>query len=255
MLLLQLVFLAFSRKNTYLMYIMHFHADELIVSGMDYLTTELRRRSKRSPYSSFSTRKKASEFNSRRYEKELARALRLQNRRSKSKALIRTPESNAKPESNSSVGFIYGTSGVQAVEERLGKLKEKIQGMKLRLGALRDLRKKLRQISSRDRLIEYPCPCDHGNSTLLKKVITENPGNDPSDQGQGHEREEQHDDESQTSPLRRRSKQIKATSRKAETKKKKPRRTKCASPGMNCFYQTNDHWRLPPLWTGKTFMQ
>jgi len=231
------------------------YEDELIVSGMDYLTTELRRRSKRSPYSSFSTRKKASEFNARRYEKELARALRLQNRRSKSKALIRTPDSNTKPESNSSVGFIYGTSGVQAVEERLGKLKEKIQGMKLRLGALRDLRKKLRQISSRDRLIEYPCPCDHGNSTLLKKVITENPGNDPSDQGQGHEREEQHDDESQTSPLRRRSKQIKATSRKAETKKKKakPRRTKCASPGMNCFYQTNDHWRLPPLWTGGEF--
>ena len=219
---------------------------------MDYLTRELRRRSKRSPYSSVSTRKRGSEFNARRYEKELARALRLQNRRSKSKALIRTPELNARPESNSSVGFIYGTSGVQAVEERLGKLKEKIQGMKLRLGALRDLRKKLRQINSRERLIEYPCPCDSGNSTMTEKAITENNRNGPHDQGQGDGREEEYDDESQISLIRRRSKQVKATSRKGETKKKKvkPRRSKCASPGVNCFYQTNDHWRLPPLWTG-----
>jgi len=233
------------------MYIILYHADELIVSGMDYLTRELRRRSKRSPYSSFSTRKRGSELNARRYEKELARALRLQNRRSKSKALIGTPDTNVTPESNSTMGFIYGTSGVQAVEERLGKLKEKIQGMKMRLGALRDLRKKLRQISSRDRLIEYPCPCDHGNSTVPEKVFTENSGNGPHDKGQGYGREE-YDDESQTSPLRRRSKQTKATSRKAETKKKKvkPRRSKCASPGVNCFYQTNYHWRLPPLWTG-----
>ena len=237
------------------MCIIHYHADELIVSGMDYLQRELRRRSKRSPYSSFDTKKRGSELNARRYQKELARALRLQNRRSKSKALIRTPETNVSPESNSSLGFIYGTSGVQAVEERLGKLKEKIQGMKLRLGALRDLRKKLRQISSRDRLIEYPCPCDHGNSTIPEKANTENGGNGLHDQGQGDGREEEYDDELQTSPLRRRSKQIKATSRKAETKKKKvkPRRSKCASPGVNCFYQTNDHWRLPPLWTG-TFM-
>lgn len=240
------------------MYIIHYDADELIVSGMDYVTRELKRRSKRSLYSSFSTRKRGNEFNARRYEKELARALRLQNRRSKSKSFIRTPDTNTKPESNSSVGFIYETSGVQAVEERLGKLKEKIQGMKLRLGALRDLRKKLRQISARDRLIEYPCPCDHGNSTMPEKTTTENIGNGALDQGA---REEEYDDESQTSPLRRRSKQIKATSRKAETKKKKvkPRRSKCASPGVNCFYQTNDHWRLPPLWTGKyslaTFIQ
>lgn len=236
------------------MYIIHYDADELIVSGMDYVTRELKRRSKRSLYS----RKRGNEFNARRYEKELARALRLQNRRSKSKSFIRTPDTNTKPESNSSVGFIYETSGVQAVEERLGKLKEKIQGMKLRLGALRDLRKKLRQISARDRLIEYPCPCDHGNSTMPEKTTTENIGNGALDQGA---RKEEYDDESQTSPLRRRSKQIKATSRKAETKKKKvkPRRSKCASPGVNCFYQTNDHWRLPPLWTGKyslaTFIQ
>ena len=227
------------------MYIIHYHADELIASGMDYLTRELRRRSKRSPYSSFSTRKRGSEFNARRYEKELARALRLQNRRSRTKALLRTPDSNAKSESNFSVGFIYGTSGVQAVEERLGKLKEKIQGMKLRLGALRDLRKKLR------RLIEYPCPCDHGNSTIPEKAITENSGNGHLDQGDG--REEEYDDESHTSLLRRRSKPVKVTSRKPGSKKKKvkPRRSKCASPGVNCFYQTNDHWRLPPLWTGK----
>lgn len=228
---------------------------ESILSGMDYLPRELRRRSKRSPYSSLDTKKRGSELNARRYQKELARALRLQNRRSKSKVLIRTPDTNVRPESNSSLGFIYGTSGVQAVEERLGKLKEKIQGMKLRLGALRDLRKKLRQISSRDRLIEYPCPCDHGNSTMPEKANTENSGNGLHDQGQGDGREEDDDDELQTSPLRRRSKQIKATSRKAETKKRKvkPRRSKCASPGVNCFYQTNDHWRLPPLWTGGEF--
>ena len=61
---------------------------------------------------------------------------------------------------------------------------------------------------------------------------------------------------SEISPIKRRNKQPKALSRKAEAKKKKKvktsiRRTKCSNPGLNCFYQTNDHWKLPPLWTGK----
>lgn len=61
--------------------------------------------------------------------------------------------------------------------------------------------------------------------------------------------------ESQISPIKRRNKQPKAVSRKVEPKRKKVktsiRRSKCSSPGVNCFYQTNDHWKLPPLWTGK----
>ena len=56
--------------------------------------------------------------------------------------------------------------GVQeVVEEKLGKLKEKIWEIKMRLGALRDRKKKLLQISARDRLIEYPCPCSYDNNT------------------------------------------------------------------------------------------
>lgn len=193
----------------------------------------------------YSARKKGNEFNAKRYQKELARAIRLQNRRAKSKAFIRTPDTNTKPESNAS-----GIAGIQqAVEEKLGKLKEKIQGIRMRLGALRDRRKKLLQISARDRLIEYPCPCNHGNATMPEKATTENIENGAHDQDD----EQEDDSELQTSPLRRRNKQLKVTSRKSETKKKKvkPRRSKCASPGMNCFYQTNDHWKLPPLWTGK----
>lgn len=218
---------------------------------MDYLTRELRR-SKRSRYSS--AKKRGNEFNARRYQKELARAIRLQNRRAKSKSLIRTPDTNTKLSSNTTgvaVG-LYESSGVQqAVEEKLGKLKEKIQGIRMRLGALRDRRKKLLQISARDRFIEYPCPCNHGNATMPEKTTTENIGNGAHDQDSGNE--EDYDDELQISPLRRRNKQLKATSRKADAKKKKtkPRRSKCASPGMNCFYQTNYHWKLPPLWTGK----
>ncbi|XP_078384267.1 extracellular sulfatase Sulf-1-like [Oculina patagonica] len=227
--------------------------DELIVSGLDSLTRELRR-SKRSRYSTYSARKKRNEFNAKRYQKELARAMRLQNRRAKSKAFIRTPDTNTKPESNTSgiaVGLYESSEVQQAVEEKLGKLKEKIQGIRMRLGALRDRRKKLLQISARDRLIEYPCPCNHGNATMPEEATTENIENGAHDQD-----DEQGDDsELQTSPLRRRNKQLKATSRKSETKKKKvkPRRSKCASPGMNCFYQTNYHWKLPPLWTGGEF--
>lgn len=236
----------------------HHLADELIVSGMDYLTRELRR-SKRSRYSGYSARERGNEFNAKRYQKELARATRLQNRRAKSKVLMRTPDTNTKLESNTSgvaVG-LYESSGVQqAVEEKLGKLKEKIQGIRLRLGALRDRRKKLLQISARDRLIEYPCPCNHGNATISHKATTDNTGNGAHDQNGGQDDALEEESESQTSPLRRRNKQLKGTSRKAEAKKKKgvkPRRSKCASPGLNCFYQTNDHWKLPPLWTGKSF--
>ena len=222
------------------------------MSGIDYLTRELRRRSKRTRHSSYSSKKKANEFNAKRYQKELARALKLQNRRANSKVLIRTPDTNTKPESNAT-GTSPESFGVQeAVEEKLGKLKEKIQEIRMRLGALRDRRKKLLLISARDRYIEYPCPCNHGNDTMLEKATTENVGNGAYDHGADKE-DENSDDLFQISPLRRRNKPPKATSRKTDTKKKKvkPRRSKCASPGMNCFYQTNDHWKLPPLWTGK----
>ena len=61
--------------------------------------------------------------------------------------------------------------GVQeVVEAKLGKLKEKIWEVRMRLGALRDRRKKLLMISARDRMVEYACPCNPGNSTKLKRV-------------------------------------------------------------------------------------
>ena len=235
--------------------VIHFLADEFIVTGMDYLTTELRRRSKRSRYSRYGSRRKAREFNARRYQKELSRALRLQNRRAKSRVLLRIPNSKPKPQLNVSgtPSGNHGSSGVQrVVEEKLGKLKEKIQGIRLRLGALRDRRKKLLQLSTHERLIQYPCPCNHGNDTVTVKVTTGNNGNGGYDDG---DRIEEQNDEFQISSLRRRHKQPKpkATLRKTDAKKKKvkPRRSKCASPGVNCFYQTQDHWKLPPLWTGK----
>lgn len=38
----------------------------------------------------------------------------------------------------------------------------------MRLEVLRDRRKKLLMISTRDRLIEYPCPCPPGNSSSIR---------------------------------------------------------------------------------------
>ena len=223
--------------NTHHNFVLYYFAEELLINGMDYLTKELRRRSKRSRYFGYNPRKRRNEFNNRRYQKELARAHKLQNRRSKSKVFIRTPASKPKPQSNVTQ-TPHGSSEVQrAVAEKLGKLKEKIQGIRQRLGALRDRRKKLLLISARDKFLEYPCPCNHGNDTA--RDVKGNYGND----------------QYQISSLRRRNKLPKAPSRKTETKKKKgkakPRRSMCASPGMNCFYQTEDHWKLPPLWTGK----
>ena len=69
-------------------------SDELLRNELDYLLTkQLRRRSKRSRYSYVSNRprRSRSEFNARRYYKELARAQRLQNRRARQKMLHRTP--------------------------------------------------------------------------------------------------------------------------------------------------------------------
>ena len=59
------------------------------------------------------------------------------------------------------------------VEEKLGKLKEKIWETKLRLEALRDRRKKLLMISTRDRPIEYLCPCSPGNSSSIRNGAQE----------------------------------------------------------------------------------
>ena len=206
------------------------------MNGMDYFTKELRRRSKRSRFLSYNPRKRRDEFNAKRYQKELARALRLQNRRAKSKVLIRTPASQLVPQSNVTRPPQESSEVQRARAEKIDKLKEKIQGIRLRLGALRDRKKKLLLISARDKFMEYPCPCNHGNDTV--REVKENYSND----------------QFQIS-LRRRIKQSKVPSRKTESKKKKakakPRRSKCASPGMNCFYQTEDHWKLPPLWKGK----
>lgn len=191
------------------------------MNGMDYLTKELRRRSKRSRFFSYNPRKRRNEFNAKRYQKELARALRQQNRRTKSKVLIMTPTSKLVPQSNVTRPPQESSELQRARAEKIDKLKEKIQGIRQRLGALRDRKKKLLLISARNKFMEYPCPCNHGNDTV--REVKENYSND----------------RFQISSLRRRSKQSKVPFRKTEIKKKKaktkPRRSKCASPGMNCF--------------------
>ena len=65
--------------------------EEWFADGMDYLSAkELRRRSRRSrSHYNIRPRRNRNEFNARRYYKELARAQKLQNRRSKSKMLLR----------------------------------------------------------------------------------------------------------------------------------------------------------------------
>lgn len=65
----------------------------------------------------------------------------------------------------------------EVVEEKLGKLKEKIWETRMRLEALRDRRKKLLLISARDRLIEYPCPCNSDNGTKPEIMTTESTHN------------------------------------------------------------------------------
>lgn len=215
------------------------------------LAKELRRRTKRTRffYNDKPRRSKA-ELNARKYYKELARAQRLQNRREKSKMLL--SGSRTRP-TTSQEGSDLGLADVQDVfEEKLGKLREKIWETKLRLDALRDRRKKLLLISARDRLIEYPCPCYPGNSTERERATrasTQKGGEKPEDNSE--------DEESSLAPRKGRNKPLNLMSRKVEPKKKKVktslRRSKCSSPGVNCFYQTNDHWRLPPLWTGGGF--
>ncbi|XP_073252295.1 extracellular sulfatase Sulf-1-like isoform X2 [Porites lutea] len=248
--------------------------NELLRNELDYLLTkQLRRRSKRSRYSYVSNRprRSRSEFNARRYYKELARAQRLQNRRARQKMLHRTPITGTKSNANDS---LMGPGVQEVVEAKLGKLKEKIWEVRMRLGALRDRRKKLLMISARDRMVEYACPCNPGNSTKPERVTEasvhsgegDSDGDFDDDNDGDNDDEENNDDnddndpqESQISPLKR---LPKATSRKAEvkqkTKKRKKvktslRRTFCSSPGLNCFYQTNDHWKFPPLWTGGDF--
>ena len=76
----------------------------------------------------------------------------------------------------------------EVVEEKLGKLKEKIWEARMRLGALRDRRKKLLLISARDRLIEYPCPCNPGNGTKPERATAasaHNGGKDDDDDEEG----------------------------------------------------------------------
>ena len=78
----------------------------------------------------------------------------------------------------------------EVVEEKLGKLKEKIWETRMRLGALRDRRKKLLLISARDRLIEYPCPCNPGNNTKPERTTAASlrnggdDGDDHADEGE-----------------------------------------------------------------------
>ena len=43
----------------------------------------------------------------------------------------------------------------------------------MRLEALRDRRKKLLMISTRERPIEYLCPCSHGNSSGIRNGAQE----------------------------------------------------------------------------------
>lgn len=200
---------------------------------------ELRRRTKRAGFGE-RQKKNRNELNPRRYSKELARIQKLQNRRAKSKMLLSGRVTGTKRKSNTSESVDDHFTYPGVVEEKLGKLKEKIWETKMRLEALRDRRKKLLMISTRDRPIEYLCPCSPGNSSSIRNGAQEF-GYDNDNKG------------TQLLTPKRRNK----VSRKHELKKKKVktslRRSKCSSPGVNCFYQTNYHWKLPPLWTGGDF--
>ena len=219
---------------------------------LDHFTKDSTRRSKRSHYYNSRFRRRGKELSARKYYRELARAIKLQNRRAKSKALIVTSaagpnENNDRSEVPADPPDPYEVP--EGVEERLGKLNEKIQGIRMRLEALRDRKKKLLLLSSSDRLMEYPCPCSVGNNTAPAPKTPETV--DGGDERYIEQDEEEQDD---LFPMKRRKKQSKLASKKAEGKKKKAktnlRRSKCATRGVNCFYQTNHHWKLPPLWTG-----
>jgi hypothetical protein len=192
--------------------------------------------------------------------KELARAIKQQMRRNKAKMLERgnkrTQEEDVTTEPS---GF--------DVDGKLDRLNARIAGIKVRLEMLRGRKKKLIRIkeeketekSFKEKYEEFPCVCPTPSRTVFRK--TKRPRRS---QRRGKLLERLRSGLIDPDVYRRKiNRRLMRRSglraglrkgfsgrRKKKSGKKSTRRSKCAVPGLNCFYQTNDHWKTEPLWKG-----
>ena len=222
-----------------------FAADE---EWLDELETMLspKRRLRRSRGSRDKARMRQPQSKPKRYFKEMARALRIQKRREKSRALITGEQSQSSGQGLKETPPIENPGELDA---KLGKLKARIADIKNRLEMLRIKRKKLMQIKlSKAVFEEVPCPCTttpSPNSPINPQRVTEKGESEDAISGLNK------------SLSKKKTRTVKEgfrsrlSPRKNKKQKAKPRREKCAAAGLNCFYQTNYHWKLPPLWTGR----
>ena len=153
-------------------------------------------------------------------------------------------------------------NGDVEIDKRLERLNAKIAGIKFRLEALRGRKKKLIRIKEeketenylKQKYEEFPCPCPTPSQpTKSRRPRRGSKG------GRLRQRLRSGaiNSEIYKKRLQRRNKKknslkssLRAGKKRKKTTKKKSRRTKCSVPGMSCFYQTNYHWKTPPLWNG-----
>lgn len=150
------------------------------------------------------------------------------------------------------------------IEKRLERLNAKIAGIKFRLEALRGRKKKLIKIKEeketenylKQKYEEFPCPCPTPSQSAKSRRPR---GDNKAGKLRRRLRSGAINPEVYKKRLQRRNKKknslkssLRAGKKRKKIIKKKPRRTKCSVPGMSCFYQTNHHWKTPPLWKGLT---
>lgn len=195
----------------------------------------------------------------KRIARELARAIKLQTRRNKAKMLERESKRSQEEQGTEKPKF--------DVDGKLQRLNARIAGIKYRLEMLRGRKKKLIRIkeeketekSFKEKYEEFPCACPIPSHSPIKK--SKRPRRS---QRRGRllerlrsglidpevYRRKMNKKMMKRSGLRSGLKKAFNGKRKKKSGKKSSRRTKCSVPGLNCFHQTNVHWKTKPLWKG-----
>ncbi|XP_031556550.1 extracellular sulfatase Sulf-2-like [Actinia tenebrosa] len=195
--------------------------------------------------------------------RELSRAMKQQTRRNKAKMLEQESKRSQEEEESDNPDL--------DVDGKLQRLNARIAGIKNRLEMLRGRKKKLIRIKEeketeknfKEKYEEFPCACPVPSRSVFKK--SRRPKRSRRS-GRLFERlrsgmidpevyrRKMNKKMMKRSGLRSGMRKSLTVKRKKKTEKKKSsRRSKCSIPGLNCFYQTNDHWKSEPLWKGGEF--
>ncbi|XP_001626284.3 extracellular sulfatase Sulf-1 isoform X2 [Nematostella vectensis] len=181
----------------------------------------------------------------RRLMRELARMIKQQKRRERSKMLSRGSSS------------VPTTPPLPVVlDSKLQRLNKRIAGVRQRLESLRGRKRKLQRMREeqetvrhfKERYEEFPCPCPEPSARSRPKRSQKRRGQKIWRLRAGVLQAAEMKKKRQKAQSLAERKKI-----KKEKKKSNPRRSKCSVPGLSCFYQTNYHWKVPPLWTGGEF--